>query len=137
MKNDKLIRESKSSGKGSDDIYKPKWPLFENLTFLRKSTVQAKSISNLPSTFQSCFPNKNSTQEVQSHSSEMHGANLNLTAKIPIVPIPTVTETCTVNSLSASIEQVQEITTNISNNVYFNEALDVSDHYCRQYTYIA
>lgn len=47
MRNEKKIKDSTSSGKGTDDIYRPKWDLYPLLTFLRKTTAQATSISNL------------------------------------------------------------------------------------------
>lgn len=129
MKNDKLIRESKSSGEGSDDIYKPKWPLFESLTFFRKSTAQASSISNLPSSSQSCFCNEssNNTQETLSHPSETHDVNFNILAKLPILPKP-VTESYMASDSSCT-EQTETTVTNISDNLYFDENLHVSDNY--------
>lgn len=49
MNNEKRIRESKQrcSGKGTDKIYKPKWPFYISLLFLKKACVQTKSSSNL------------------------------------------------------------------------------------------
>jgi len=49
MNNEKRIRESKQkcSGKGTDEIYKPKWPFYKNLLFLKKACVQTESSSNL------------------------------------------------------------------------------------------
>lgn len=47
MRNERKIKNSTSSGKGSDDIYTPKWDLYPLLTFLRKTTAQATSVSNL------------------------------------------------------------------------------------------
>lgn len=49
MNNEKRIRESKQrcSGKGADEIYKPKWSLYTNLLFLKKACVQTESSSNL------------------------------------------------------------------------------------------
>lgn len=49
MNNEKRIRESKQrcSGKGTEEIYKPKWSLYSNLLFLKKACVQTESTSNL------------------------------------------------------------------------------------------
>lgn len=47
MRNEKRTKDSTSSSKGMNDIYKSKWDLYSLLTFLRKTTVQATSISNL------------------------------------------------------------------------------------------
>lgn len=49
MNNEKRIRESKQrcSGKGADEIYKPKWSLYTSLLFLKKACVQTESSSNL------------------------------------------------------------------------------------------
>ncbi|KAK3922208.1 Transcription factor Adf-1 [Frankliniella fusca] len=47
MENNKKVKESKRSGTGAENIYKPKWPLFQSLTFLLKTVEQAESISNL------------------------------------------------------------------------------------------
>lgn len=51
MTNYRKERESKgrSSGKSPEEIYKPKWILYEKLKFLRKSCAQADSPSNLQS----------------------------------------------------------------------------------------
>ncbi|XP_077282836.1 uncharacterized protein LOC143908881 [Temnothorax americanus] len=47
MSNLRRVKESKRSGKGTADIYIPKWPLYDRLKFLQKATVQSASISNL------------------------------------------------------------------------------------------
>lgn len=47
MRNEKKIKVTTSSGKGTDDIYKPKWDLYPLLSFLKKTTAQAASVSNL------------------------------------------------------------------------------------------
>lgn len=49
MNNEKRIRESKQrcSGKGTEEIYKPKWSLYTSLLFLKKTCVQTESSSNL------------------------------------------------------------------------------------------
>ncbi|XP_039304295.1 uncharacterized protein LOC105196893 isoform X1 [Solenopsis invicta] len=49
MNNEKRIRESKQrcSGKSTDEIYKPKWPFYTSLLFLKKACVQTESSSNL------------------------------------------------------------------------------------------
>ncbi|XP_029676599.1 uncharacterized protein LOC115243575 [Formica exsecta] len=47
--NERKIRESKArcSGKGTDEIYKPKWDYYDLLSFLKKTCVQTDSIDNL------------------------------------------------------------------------------------------
>jgi len=49
MNNETKIRESKQkcSGKGADEICKPKWPFYKNLFFLKKACLQTESSSNL------------------------------------------------------------------------------------------
>jgi len=49
MNNEKRIRESKNkcSGKGTEEIYKPRWSLYTSLLFLKKACVQTESSSNL------------------------------------------------------------------------------------------
>ncbi|XP_024890229.1 uncharacterized protein LOC112466398, partial [Temnothorax curvispinosus] len=47
MSNLRRVKESKRSGKGTADIYIPKWPLYDRLKFLQKAAVQSASISNL------------------------------------------------------------------------------------------
>lgn len=51
MTNYRKERESKGrcSGKSPEEIYKPKWILYEKLKFLRKTCAQADSLSNLQS----------------------------------------------------------------------------------------
>lgn len=44
--NERKIRKSKTSGKGTEDIYKPKWEYYDSLLYLRKSCEQAESIDN-------------------------------------------------------------------------------------------
>ena len=41
------VNKSKTSGKGTDDIYKPKWQYFAQLDFLQPVTVQRPTVSNL------------------------------------------------------------------------------------------
>ncbi|KYN19319.1 hypothetical protein ALC57_08346 [Trachymyrmex cornetzi] len=48
-RNLKTMKESKRSGTGTDNIYKPKWHMFERLMFLKKTCAQANSVSNIPS----------------------------------------------------------------------------------------
>lgn len=47
MSNLRRVKDSKRSGKGTADIYIPKWPLYNRLKFLQKTMVQSTSISNL------------------------------------------------------------------------------------------
>lgn len=47
MSNLRRVKESKRSGKGTADIYIPKWSLYDRLKFLQKTLVQSTSISNL------------------------------------------------------------------------------------------
>lgn len=47
MSNLRRVKESKRSGKGTADIYVPKWSLYDRLKFLQKTIVQSGSISNL------------------------------------------------------------------------------------------
>ena len=49
MRNWRKVQESKSSGAGSHDVYRPKWSLFSNLKFLLKMCVQSGSTSNIES----------------------------------------------------------------------------------------
>lgn len=52
--NERKIRESKArcSGKGTDEMYKPKWEYYEMLLFLKRTCTQSDSVDNL-STVQS------------------------------------------------------------------------------------
>ncbi|XP_011687032.1 PREDICTED: uncharacterized protein LOC105449474 [Wasmannia auropunctata] len=47
--NERRIRESQTrcSGKGADEIYKPKWEYYDMLLFLKKTCTQSDSIDNL------------------------------------------------------------------------------------------
>jgi len=47
MSNLRRVKESKRSGKGTADIYIPKWYLYDRLKFLQKTVIQSTSISNL------------------------------------------------------------------------------------------
>lgn len=49
--NERKIRKSKArcSGKGTDEIYKPKWEYYDMLLFLKKTCAQTDSIDNLSS----------------------------------------------------------------------------------------
>lgn len=49
--NERRIRESKArcSGKGTDEIYKPKWEYYNMLLFLKRTCRQSDSIDNLSS----------------------------------------------------------------------------------------
>lgn len=47
MRNERKIKNSTSSGKSTDHVYTPKWDLYSLFTFLRKTTAQATSVSNL------------------------------------------------------------------------------------------
>lgn len=74
MTNYRRERESKgrSSGKSSEEIYKPKWILYEKLKFLRKTCVQADSLSNL----QSPLNISNSNSNVESLQNDTAMANI-------------------------------------------------------------
>lgn len=47
MSNLRRVKESKRSGKGTTDIYIPKWPLYERLKFLQQTIAQSTSVSNI------------------------------------------------------------------------------------------
>ncbi|XP_077260477.1 uncharacterized protein LOC143896448 [Temnothorax americanus] len=49
--NERKIKASKArcSGKGTDEIYKPKWDYYEMLLFLKKTCAQSETIDNLSS----------------------------------------------------------------------------------------
>lgn len=47
MSNLRRVKESKRSGKGTADMYIPKWYLYDRLKFLQKTLVQSASISNI------------------------------------------------------------------------------------------
>lgn len=51
MTNYRKEQESKRrcSGKGTEEIYKPKWVLYERLKFLKRTCAQANTLSNLQS----------------------------------------------------------------------------------------
>ncbi|KAK3926079.1 Transcription factor Adf-1 [Frankliniella fusca] len=49
FKNWRKIQESKTSGSGTDDVYTPRWHLYSNLAFLKKTCTQQGSTSNIPS----------------------------------------------------------------------------------------
>lgn len=57
MVNYRKERESRGrcSGKGTDEIYKPKWVLYDKLKFLKKMCTQATSVSNLQSPSRASF----------------------------------------------------------------------------------
>lgn len=52
-------RESKGrcSGKSPEEIYKPKWILYDRLKFLKKACAQASSLSNLQSPINTSYSN--------------------------------------------------------------------------------
>lgn len=47
QRNCNKIKQSMRSGKGLDEIFKPKWDLYPLLTFLKKNCTPAESSSNL------------------------------------------------------------------------------------------
>ncbi|KYM99560.1 hypothetical protein ALC62_09693 [Cyphomyrmex costatus] len=47
MSNLRRVKDSKRSGKGTADIYIPKWSLYDRLKFLQKTVVQSTSTTNL------------------------------------------------------------------------------------------
>ena len=44
------VKESKrrSSGKGTDDVYKPRWKLWPIMQFMMKTCMMTESVSNIP-----------------------------------------------------------------------------------------
>lgn len=48
-RNFRALKESKRSGAGTDNFYKPKWHMFDRLMFLKKTCIQGESESNIPS----------------------------------------------------------------------------------------
>lgn len=66
LDNDKKRRDSKRSGSGSEKIFKPRWPLYTKLEFLKKSISCSPSVSNLLPTVQclsSQFENEKENQD--------------------------------------------------------------------------
>ncbi|KAK3931688.1 mRNA cap guanine-N7 methyltransferase [Frankliniella fusca] len=45
-----IASKNRSSGNGTDDMYKPRWPLYSALTFLKPAMATQKSVSNIPET---------------------------------------------------------------------------------------
>lgn len=50
LDNDRKVRESKRSGSGVEQSFKPKWPLYSRLQFLKKTIYSAQSLSNFEPT---------------------------------------------------------------------------------------
>ncbi|XP_032678496.1 uncharacterized protein LOC116847518 [Odontomachus brunneus] len=48
LDNNRKVRESKRSGSSTEDIFKPRWPLYTRLQFLKKTISSAQSVSNFP-----------------------------------------------------------------------------------------
>lgn len=53
--NERKIRESKArcSGKGTEEIYKPKWEYYDMLLFLKKTCAQSDAIDNISQNYSS------------------------------------------------------------------------------------
>lgn len=68
--NERKIKSSKArcSGKGTDEIYKPKWDYYELLLFLKKTCAQSDTIDNLSS--QSHISTSNSESRSSSNISQ-------------------------------------------------------------------
>ncbi|XP_071580102.1 uncharacterized protein [Temnothorax nylanderi] len=77
--NERKIKASKArcSGKGTDEIYKPKWDYYEMLLFLKKTCAQSETINNLSSQSQistaseetmNCLPTSEPYSDVQNSS---------------------------------------------------------------------
>lgn len=52
LENDKKVRESKRSGSGTDQIFRPKWSLYSRLKFLKKTIYTPQTLSNFVPTMQ-------------------------------------------------------------------------------------
>lgn len=57
MDNHRKIKESKQrcSGKSPDEIYTPKWSMYNHLLFLLKTVAQAESFTNLDPSYESQY----------------------------------------------------------------------------------
>lgn len=53
--NKNKIKKSINSGAGTDEIYQPKWFLFDSLSFLDQHTKVRESVSSLPSSIKRVF----------------------------------------------------------------------------------
>lgn len=78
-RNLRVVKESKRSGAGTDNIYKPKWPLFERLMFLQKTCVQGDSQSNIPSIQLESISDSDSSK----FSNEMNNSSTSCTSDVP------------------------------------------------------
>lgn len=90
--NERKIKESKArcSGKGTDEIYKPKWEYYDMLLFLKKRCAQGDSIDNLSQSHMSI-----SSQEMVNHSPVPHISNTNVqktSSQLPNIYYNTNTE---------------------------------------------
>lgn len=98
--NERKIRQSKTSGKGTDDIYKPKWEYYDMLLFLKRTCAQSDSIDNLSSQnnislsnqeMMNCSPVPNSYCDVQNTSSitnVYYDENMEVSVKLSLYIIP-------------------------------------------------
>lgn len=98
--NERKIRQSKTSGKGTDDIYKPKWEYYDMLLFLKRTCVQSDGIDNFSSQNNislsnqetvNCSPVPNSYSDVQNTSSitnVYYDENMEVSVKLSLSIIP-------------------------------------------------
>ncbi|XP_036148961.1 uncharacterized protein LOC114255608 [Monomorium pharaonis] len=81
-RNLRLVKELKRSEAGTDSIYKPKWPLFERLMFLKKTCVLGESESNIPS-IQLETTNSEIQSTISNFSNEINNST-SCTADVPL-----------------------------------------------------
>lgn len=72
------VNESKRkcSGNGPEDMYRPRWKLWEPLQYLKKACVVTESVSNINSKSQESFIDSPSTSSHSNSSLTLDGANI-------------------------------------------------------------
>lgn len=93
MDNHRKVRESKQrcSGKSPDEIYTPKWSLYNNLLFLLKTVAQSESFSNLEllsdSQYESALTSPTLVEETEQLINVYYDENIQvINVLIPFIP---------------------------------------------------
>jgi len=94
MDNLRRMKESlqRASGKGADEIYKPKWPLYNSLLFLKETCAIVANTSNISTSKETFTKPQQLPTKLQNPVSQCSATELQLSSHIDIFFLPMETK---------------------------------------------
>lgn len=116
LDNDRKVRDTNRSGSDTDEIFKPKWPLYSRLQFLKKTIASAPSLSNFVPPTPHLLPQ--SQCQSQSHRNYQDASNIVNSPYTPIEETSYEDENTEMQFYYDQPSQVTVIYINIFNMIY-------------------